>query len=333
MIICRTPLRVSLFGGGLDYPEWFNKHKLYLSNITINQYTYISLRELKEIQEYKYKLRYFETEEVKKIEDIKNNFFKKILLKYHENKKPIEIVYSADLPALSGLGSSSSTCVGLINAIGIFNNKLLGKRNLANNAIEIERNILKEAGGYQDQIASAFGGINLIELYKDNFNVTSIFNKELINELNNNFYLYYIGNQRSSKILEREKINQISGSNDKSKLKLYHQLSDLSDEFIENVNTKFSIAKLNQLINKSWETKKKITPQVTNKRLDNLIKFLKKNKVKSAKLVGSGSGGFILFYIDYKNFKKLEKKIDKKNIVNFKVDFSGSQIIFNSNYN
>jgi D-glycero-alpha-D-manno-heptose-7-phosphate kinase len=331
MIICRTPLRISLFGGGLDYPEWFNKNRTNVLNFTINQYTYLSLRKIKNIHNYNFRLRYHKTEEVNKVNHIQHNSFREIIKKYLKKNHSIEITYTADLPALSGLGSSSSSTVGAINALNIYNNINLGKRDLAEKAIYMERNILRENVGFQDQIASAFGGINNIELYNNNFTVNPIYNKNFLKELNNNFYIYFTGMQRLSNKIEEKKIKKIKINNDKFS-SISNKIININNEAIKTIMNNFNIKKINELINLNWYYKKKLNPECTNPKIDNMIRKILDNGASSARLVGSGNGGFILFYCNKNKINNLKKKINKSYLINFKVDFSGSQIVFNSNF-
>lgn len=329
MIISRTPLRVSLFGGGLDYPEWFNNNSTNVINFAINQYIYILIKKIKNIHNYNYKLRYFKTEEVKEKKNINHSVYRKVLEKYLDKNLSIELIYSADLPALSGLGSSSSNTVGVINAIHALKNKNIGKRNLAFKALEIEREMLNEPVGYQDQIAASFGGLNHIKLFNKNFDVTPIANKKFINELNNNFYIYFTGVQRKSKKIELLKIDRIKK---KKKQKHLDELSNIGSEALKLIYDNFSIKKLNYLINQSWEIKKKINPEISNQKIDKIIQKLKKNGANSTKLVGSGNGGFILFHADRKKIQRIKKYINLKNLIDFKIDHAGSQIVYNGSY-
>ena len=169
MIICKTPFRVSFFGGGTDFPLWYKNNEGAVLNTTINKYSYIILRDLPNIFEYGYRLRYYKTEQVKKLSQIKHNAYREILKNYNFKFNCLEIVHNADLPALSGLGSSSSSSVGLINALNKFKNKKITKKKLAQITINIEQNILKENSGSQDQIATSYGGFNYIKFKQSKF--------------------------------------------------------------------------------------------------------------------------------------------------------------------
>ena len=171
MILCKTPLRVSLFGGGTDFPTWFNKHNGMTISMAIDKYCYILIRELPKTFPFKYRLRYFKTETPKSISDVRHPSIKAILKKYNIRNCNFEIYHSSDIPGLSGLGSSSAFTVSLINSIHEWNNIHLSKKKMSEKAIYVERNLLKESVGYQDQYSSAFGGFNVIKYSRKNIGV------------------------------------------------------------------------------------------------------------------------------------------------------------------
>ena len=211
MIISRSPLRISLFGGGTDYPEWFSKNGSIVIGGTINKYSYIHARYLPKIFNFNYRLRYFKTELTKNINDIHHGPYREILKYFKCSKENIEIIHTSDLPALSGLGSSSSSTVSAINAIATLHGSFLSKKNLANLGIEIERNILKESVGCQDQIFSAFGGFNSIKFRMNEDYVVEdlLSNKNKIDKLNKSSILIWSGQQRNGQNLEKRKITKI----------------------------------------------------------------------------------------------------------------------------
>jgi len=173
VIISRTPLRVSFFGGGTDYNVWLKNNNGSIISTTINKYNYINIRYLPKFFNYNNCIRYYRREETKNIEEIKHNSVRETL-KFLKINKGIEIIHNADLPARGGLGSSSSFTVGLLNAVYALNGQMISKRNLALNAIEIEQNKIKENVGLQDQIATAFGGFNRIDFNNNHFEVSPI---------------------------------------------------------------------------------------------------------------------------------------------------------------
>lgn len=324
MIVCRTPFRISFFGGGTDFPNWYNKNSGSVIAVTINKYSYITARQLPNFFDYNYRIRYFKTEQVKKISNIEHPSFREIIKRYNENNKNLEIVHNADLPAMTGLGSSSSTTVGTINAILSLNNKTISKKNLALKAIEIEQKILKENVGSQDQIITAFGGFKHIRFdRKSKIHITELKNKSNIKKIENGLFLVFTGLTRKADIIEKDKI-----LNCKKKSKYYRKLNMLTDQaklLIESNN--FSLKKFGELLSKNWSYKKNLSKLVTNKKIDKLYDIGVKNGAYGGKLLGAGNGGFLLFICNSKTKKILKKKFDKYLNIPIKFEKYGSQIV------
>ena len=199
MIICRTPLRVSLFGGGTDFPDWYNSNNGIIISGTINKYCYINVRKLPFMWDFNFRLRYHRTEEVKKVDEIKHGPYREIIKYLKLDRENIEIIHTADLPALSGLGASSSSTVSAIHALSTFKGEYLSKKQISQLAIYIEQIKLKENVGSQDQIATSFGGFNKISFKKDlDFTVEDFLTKEKVDDLNRSTFLIYTGIQRKS---------------------------------------------------------------------------------------------------------------------------------------
>ena len=220
MIITKTPYRISFFGGGSDYPEWFNKYYGEVISTTINKYLYISCRELPHFFKHKFRIVYSKIENVKSINEIKHNGVKQ-LLNYLKVKNGLEIHYDGDLPSRSGMGSSSCFIVGLLNALTKSQNIHLNKKKLANISIKIERNIMRENVGLQDQIAASYGGFNRIRFEKNNYKVNKIIcNKSFIGDLNKKLFLLYTGKSRTAEKITRSYTNKLS-QNKKKMLKKF----------------------------------------------------------------------------------------------------------------
>ena len=327
MIICRTPLRISLFGGGTDFEEWFDKNNGTVISMAINQYCYATIRELPEIFRFKYRLRYFKNEFTKSKNQIKHKSIKAVLKKFDKTNKNLEIIHSADLPALSGLGSSSAFTVSLINLINANNKEHISTRELAKRSIYIEKKILKESVGYQDQFACAFGGFNIINFSKNNISVNPInISKEKTKKLLENMVLYFTGYQRFAQKIEKNKIKNIEKN--KIYLKKIDKNTQQAKKILHSKKSNF-LNDLGDLLNKSWIQKKKLSSGVSNKKIDKLINMGLKNGACGAKLLGAGGGGFILFLTKNKiEKKKLVNKLSKFKIVNFRIDELGSQILY-----
>jgi D-glycero-alpha-D-manno-heptose-7-phosphate kinase len=327
MIICRTPLRISLFGGGTDFEEWFSKNDGVVISMAINQYCYATLREIPDIHPFKYRLRYFKNEFTKSINQIRHKSIKAVLKNFDKRKNSLELIHSADLPALSGLGSSSAFTASLINLIYANNQEQISKKELAYKSVYIEKKILKESVGYQDQFASSFGGFNIINFSKKKVSVNSInISQDKIKNLLDNMVLYFTGLQRHSQVIEKNKIENLDKNED--------FLKGIYSNAIQAKNILYSKKKLflpeiGSLLYKSWELKKKLSPKVSNKKIDKLINFGLNNGACGAKLLGAGGGGFILYLTNNQTQKKqLIEKLSKFKIVNFKIDELGSQILY-----
>ena len=327
MIICRTPLRVSLFGGGTDFPDWYNSNNGLIISGSINKYCYINVRKLPFMWDFNFRLRYHKTEEVKKVNQIKHGPYREIIKYLKLDQQKIEIIYTADLPALSGLGASSSSTVSAIHALSTFKGQYLSKKQISQLAIYIEQVKLKENVGSQDQIATTFGGFNKISFKKDlDFTVEDFLNKEKVDELNRSSFLVYTGLQRKSDKIEKEKISNIK----KNKLdRSLHKIMQITNEaFLEFNKKKINLKKIGMLLNKQWEEKKKLSSKVSSPVINKICKISSENGAYGTKLLGSGGGGFVLVICPTNKRKTIIKKLKKYKIVNFRFEDTGSTIIY-----
>lgn len=330
MIITKTPFRISLFGGGTDYPEWFSNNNGQVISFSINKYCYISTRFLPPYFDYNYRIRFFNEQKTKNINQIKNPIVKETLKFLQFEKKKIEIVHYADLPGMSGLGSSSSFAVGIFNALSALKKNRLTKKELADNAIFIERKLIGDKVGYQDQIAASYGGFNNIKFYKDSsFEVSKIkLSLDKIDQIENNFLVVYTGLQRYSK-----KITKNLATNTKSKKNelALTQISKISDEAIYLFKQKnLDLKILSELLNYQWFQKKQIANGITNKKIDLTYDFGMKNGALGGKLLGAGGGGFVLFIVPDHNLNRFKKAFSNKVCMNIKIDNVGSTVVHNS---
>ncbi len=330
MIITRTPFRISFFGGGTDYPEWFKNHSGSVISTTIDKYCYINLRNLPPFFNYKYRLRYFKKEEVKKISEIKHPSIRESLNFMNMNKNGgLEIVHSADLPALSGLGSSSTFTVCFLHALHSLKNENVSKTQLAMEAIHVERNLIKEKVGSQDQTAASFGGLNHI-VFENNGNIQVndlIMSSEQLKLLEQNSILLFTGLQRKANQIAVDKVNNIKkNKNDK----FLFNIAKLTEQTLSEIfyKKKLDFKKFGEALKIQWELKKKLSSKVTNNQIDEIFLEAYKSGAYGGKLLGAGGGGFILFFVPKKNQKKFLKKFSKFLYVPFRIDNSGSQIIY-----
>ena len=332
MIIVRTPLRVSFFGGGTDFPQWYKKFESGGSVIStsINKYCYIQIRYLKNYFDHKYRIRYFINEERNRVEDINHPIVNIILRKYlkKNNKDGIEIVHNADLPARTGLGSSSAFTVSLLNSVYCLNNTKSTKKKIWEDAIHIEQNLNKEFVGSQDQIACTMGGFNQISFRKDNINIKNLkFNSKKIKLLEKHLSLFFLGFNRDAKKIEKDKIKKIN--------KLYNYYKDIGDIcneaklLFKNKNNTSFLDDFGFLLNQQWNIKKKLSRKVTNNSINETYEWGMKNGAIGGKLLGAGGGGFFLFLSKNKSEKiKLLKSFKKLEHVEFKFENSGTTKIY-----
>lgn len=324
MIICRTPMRISFFGGGTDFPKWYLENEGLVISTSIDKYCYVTCRFLPNIFDYNYRLRYFFSEEVKNIDDIKHPSFREVLRKYPTKNNILELVHNADLPAMSGLGSSSSSTVSAINALNALLKKKISKEDLAKEAINIEQNILRDHVGSQDQIIASYGGFNLIEFKKNKkFIVKPITNQKNINSIESSMLLIYTGLQRKASAVEKDKL-----INFKKNEKYYKNIYDITKHVYSNIVSKnFDLKNFGKLLSEQWKNKKGLSKFVTNKIIDEIYDEGMRLGASGGKLLGAGNGGFLLFICDSKSKLKISKSL--KNFFNTKIKFSykGSEIL------
>ena len=324
MIITKTPYRISFFGGGSDYPEWFNKYYGEVISTTINKYLYISCRELPHFFKHKFRIVYSKIENVKSINEIKHNGVKQ-LLNYLKVKNGLEIHYDGDLPSRSGMGSSSCFIVGLLNALTKSQNIHLNKKKLANISIEIERNIMKENVGLQDQIAASYGGFNRIRFEKNSYKVNKIIcNKSFIGDLNKKLFLLYTGKSRTAEKITRSYTNKLS-QNKKQNIKKILDFVDQAKKIIKQNNSD----DFGYLLNETWYQKRELSKLVSNTKIDYLYQKGISNGALGGKLLGAGGGGFLLFYVNSNKKKNFLKSFENDVIVPIELSNIGSEIIFN----
>jgi D-glycero-alpha-D-manno-heptose-7-phosphate kinase len=326
MIITRTPYRVSLFGGGSDFPNWYLNNLGKVISFTINKYCYISARELPPFFEHDYRVSYSKVETAKKIDDIRHPAFREIIRKYGRGRK-YEIHHHGDLPAKSGVGSSSAFAVGLINALSKFEEKNLTWPAIANAAIEMEQKILQEIVGSQDQIACAVGGINEISFGPGTewVNRSITLPDTTVQEIENSAVLIFSGIQRfSSKISEHLLINLNKSS------QYLERNVELVDECIKVLESGKSLIEIGNLLNESWRIKRAINRMSTNSFIDDFFDKAMKCGAVGGKILGAGGGGFCLFWVDPNNRERFLRDFDLGVEVPFRIDFQGTTCVLNS---
>ena len=327
MINVRTPFRIGLFGGGSDYPDWYREYGGKTINFCIDKYCYISARDLPPFFGYKWRLRYFTTEEVSSIDEIKHPSIRECL-KYFNIQEGLEIVHQGDLPSRSGLGSSSAFTVGMIKALTGLQGKVITKKNLALTAINIEQNKIGEAVGSQDQVATAYGGFNYTEFSeKNDFSVYPIkLKKEHLNLLQQNFLLCFTGLTRDAKDVAA---TQIKLTRDQ-KINLKDIMEICSEGYKCLTKKNDIISEIGRLLDEQWRIKKSLTKLISNNYIDEIYDVGKKNGAIGGQLLGAGGGGFMLFIAAPEDHEKIKKALSKQMFVPFNFDFDGSKVIYHS---
>jgi len=323
MIISRTPFRVSLFGGGSDYPEWYRKYGGKILGTSIDKYCYISCRYLPSFFSHKYRIVYSKVENTNKIEEIKHPSVREVL-KAMSFKVGVEIHHDGDLPAKSGLGSSSAFTVGLIHALTALKQKTISKRELAEQAVHFERNVLKENVGSQDQVLTAYGGLNVVEFNKDDsINISPlILNKERLEDLQHHMMLFFTGFQRVASKIAKHHIDNLEPR--KRDIQIMQQMVDEAIELLQHG----SLTDFGRLLDENWEFKKKSTKgKVTTHELDTIYKNAKRAGAFGGKILGAGGGGFMLIFASPERIGSISKILKDLTRVPIKFDFQGSKIV------
>lgn len=324
MIISRTPFRISFFGGGTDYPAWYRKHGGAVLATTIDKYCYLTCRYRPPFFEHRIRLVYSKIEDCQSIDDIAHPSVREIL-RYLEIDRGIEIHHDADLPARSGMGSSSAFTVGLLHALNALQGIMPSKQQLAKESINIEQEILKETVGSQDQVLAAYGGINhLTFLPNDEFSLRPItITQERVKEFNSYLMLFYTGIKRTASDIAQSYVNNIDTK--KRQLRIF---KDLVEESIKILNSDGDLTSFGELLDEAWQLKRTLSSCVSNPEIDELYEVAKNSGAVGGKITGAGGGGFLLLFVVPEKHSEIREKLNKLIYVPFKFEFSGSQIIF-----
>lgn len=323
MIITRTPFRMSFFGGGTDMESFFREHGGAVLSTTFDKYCYVNVRHLPRFFDWKNELSYSKTERVDDIEEIQHPAIRNAMkmLDMYE----IRLMYEADLPARSGLGTSSSFAVGMLNAFYALKGQYADKKKLADESIYLERELCKEAGGWQDQIAAAFGGMNRIEFNKDGtYDVRPIIiHPERKTQLNNNLLMFFTGFTRFSS--EIQKANQTGYDEKIKQLQEMYKLVDDAETVLENNHS--DLDDFGRLLDKTWRLKRQTGSAITTNSIDELYEKGITAGALGGKLLGAGGGGFLIFYVQPEKKESVMEVMKNLLYVPFKFENSGTQII------
>lgn len=325
MIITRTPFRVSFFGGGTDYPAWYQQHGGVVLATSIDKYCHISCRYLPPFFEHKHRIVYSLIENVQRIEEIKHPAVRAILDWAGCDDQGLEVHHDGDLPARSGLGSSSSFTVGLIHALAALRGKYISKDELAAQAIHMEQQIIKENVGSQDQISAAFGGFNRIDfMTNDTFQVSPIIlTKDRLHEFQTHLMLCFTGFSRIASEIAKSKID-----NFKSRENQLNSMKEMVDEAIhilQNVQT--PIEEVGRLLHQSWLYKRSLSDKVSTPEIDHLYEEALRVGATGGKILGAGGGGFLLLFVKPDLQPKVRERLNHLIHVPFRFENSGSRVV------
>jgi len=325
MIISRTPFRISFFGGGTDYPAFYEENGGAVLSTSINKYCYVMCRYLPPFFDCNYRIRYRKQEEVQSIPEIKHPSVRECL-NFVNLDRGVEMQHNADLPAMSGLGSSSAFTVGLLNALYALKGEMRTKRQLALDAIHVEQDIIKENVGSQDQTVAAFGGFNKIEFGGPQkimvYPVT--IEQDKLDSLQKHLMLFFTGFPRNASEIAGEQIRKTPEN--KAELET---MMEMVDEAINILNgSKDMLMDFGRLLHETWKIKRSLTPHITNSFIDEVYEAAMEAGAVGGKLLGAGGGGFILFFVEPELQYNVKEKLKKLLYVPFKFQNLGSQIIY-----
>ncbi len=324
MIISRTPHRISFFGGGTDYPSWYLEYGGKVLGTAIDKYCYITCRELPPFFTYKHRIAYSKVETVISIDEIQHPSVRETL-RYLGIQQGLEIHHDGDIPARSGMGSSSAFTVGLLKTLFAFDGKVISKEKLYREAIHIEQNMIKENVGSQDQVWAACGGLNTIEFLQNGEIIVKpiIMKENLLRNFEDKFMLFFTGLSRYASEVAAEQINNTKKNRDElQKIRglvddAYNVLASGKDDFTD----------FGKFLNEAWMLKRRLSSKISNSEIDDIYEIALKNGALGGKLLGAGGGGFIIFYAEPENHKRLKESLKRYLHIPFRFDFIGSNVI------
>ncbi len=324
MIISRTPYRISFFGGGTDYPAWYRQHGGSVLAATINKYCYLTCRYLPPFFEHRIRVVYSKVEVCQKLDEIAHPSVRETL-RFLKVSRGIEIHHDGDLPGRSGMGSSSSFTVGLLHALHALAGRAVGRKQLANESIYLEQEVLRETVGSQDQVCAAYGGLNRIHfLQNGGFSVQPmILSRERLAELNGHLMLFYTGIKRTASDVASTFVNGME-----KRTKLLKRLGDCVEESCRILNSKSDLAAFGKLLHEAWQAKRELSARISNSWVDGIYREARAAGAIGGKLLGAGGGGFLMLFARPSHHARIRKSLNRLIQVPFQFEFGGSQIIF-----
>ena len=325
MLIVKTPFRMSFFGGGTDVADYYQNYGGSVLSTTIDKYAYHTLRYYPPFFEHTGKLIYSKIENFNSPEEIQHPAVREALKKFEINN--IQITYDADLPARSGLGTSSAFAVGLLNGIHSLRGEFVDKMSLAKEAIHLERVLCKDAGGVQDQLACSFGGLNKMTFNSDGFDVTPvIISEERKKIFCNHLMLIFTGFIRHSAEILTEQIK-----NTKNKLEQLNEMVKLVDDGLSVLTGNGDITEFGKLLDYTWKVKRSLASKISNSHLDEIYSRAKKAGAVGGKILGAGGGGFMLLFVEPELQPKVLEALQEYRHIPFRFEQGGTKVIYYKN--
>lgn len=326
MVISRTPFRISFFGGGTDYPVWYRKNGGLVLATTINKYCYISCRYLPPFFKHKSRIIWSKIEYVKDTSEIQHPSVRECL-RFMNITKGVEIHHDGDVPARTGMGSSSAFTIGLLHALYSLKGIMPTKRRLALDAVYLEQEIMKESVGSQDQVLAAFGGFNLIEFGgKDHIHVRPItISPQRLEFFQDHLMLFFTGFSRTASEIAAEQIKRIPDN--KKELRTMLQMANSA---LEILNSNSNLVEFGKLLDESWKIKRSLSNKISTSLIDDIYSNSMRAGALGGKLLGAGGGGFMLIFAKPEVQVKIRQRLKKLLWVPFRFENLGSQIIFYS---
>ncbi len=322
MFTTRTPFRMSFLGGGTDFPQYFNEYGGCVLSATFNKYTYVTVRKLPELFDYKNQFTYSKIERFNSPDELEHPLVREALK--HIDIDRIQIAYDADLPARSGIGSSSSFAVGLLNELHLLKGETLTKMELAKEAIYLERVLCNEAGGVQDQLAVAFGGLNRIDFTADGYSINPIdISKERKKKFNDNLMLVFTGFSHFSGEVSVTQQNNIP-----QKIAELNEMKSLVFEGEKILTSNTDLDEFGRLLDYTWQLKRTLSDRISTREIDEIYTAAKNAGALGGKILGAGSGGFMLLYVPEEKKKYVESLFDSSRIIPFEFENDGTKLIY-----
>ncbi|TAL18422.1 kinase [bacterium] len=331
MIVTRAPHRISFFGGGTDYPSYYLEHGGKVIGAAIDKYCYITCRELPPFFEHKHRIVYSKVETVKTVDEIVHPSVRETI-RYMKIDSGLELHHDGDIPARSGMGSSSAFTVCLLKTLYALKGRIISRENLFEEAIHIEQNLIRENVGSQDQVFAACGGLNVIEFMQNGQIVPRplIVSEKRLDAFRSNLMLVFSGISRYASEIAGEQIE-----NTKKNIMSLHAMKGLVDDAGNLLaSPEADLDDFGRLLHETWRFKKGLSSKMTNPVIDHIYETGMKNGALGGKLLGAGGGGFMLLYVRPENQPKVRKALDKYIHIPFNFDFSGAEIIiYRPSYN